>query len=301
MLSVVLRLYKPVIIKTMKNSVVAALLIALTASSCVSKKKYVALQDNYEQTQSALTKSNFEKEELQSKFARIEARVSDYNKKLVSLADDNSALKIENATKLDMLPGGIAMSSANRDQLKATIATMDPNVVAGAKTLKDSINLAINHNLAANGEPGSEDININVEETVVKISVSDKLLFNTASFRVNQKAYPLLGKLAEIIKSEPSMDVMVEGHTDSRTINTSVVQDNWDLSVKRATSITRILQNKFGVDPAQLIASGRSSYKPLVENTNNENRALNRRTQIIILPNMDKFFALMNAPSTVVN
>ena len=285
----------------MKNSVVAALLIALTASSCVSKKKYVALQDNYEQTQSALTKSNFEKEELQNKFSRIEARVADYNKKLVSLADENSALTIENASKLTMSPDGIAMSSSNKEKLNATLATMDPNVVAGAQTLKDSINLAINHNLVTSGEPGSEDININVDETVVKISVSDKLLFNTASYRVNQKAYPLLGKLAEIIKSEPSIDVMVEGHTDSRTINNDVVQDNWDLSVKRATSITRILQNKFGVEPSQLIASGRSSYKPLVENTNSENRAKNRRTQIIMLPNMDKFFALMTESGTVSN
>ena len=89
------------------------------------------------------------------------------------------------------------------------------------------------------------------------------------------------------------MDVMVEGHTDSRTINTAVIQDNWDLSVKRATSITRILQNKYGVNPEQLIASGRSSYKPLVENTSSENRAKNRRTQIVILPNLDKFFSMM--------
>jgi len=282
----------------MKNSVVAALLIALTASSCVSKKKYVALQDNYEQTQSALTKSNFEKEELQNKFTRIEARVADYNKKLVSLADENSALTIENASKLSMSADGIAMSNSNKDKLKATLSTMDPSVVAGATTLKDSINLAINHNLVSSDDPGSEDININVDETVVRISVSDKLLFNTASYRVNKKAYPLLGKLSEIIKSEPSMDVMIEGHTDSRTINTSVVQDNWDLSVKRATSITRILQNKFGVEPSQLIASGRSSYKPLVENDSSENRAKNRRTQIIILPNMDKFFALMSNETT---
>ena len=146
----------------MKNSVVAALLIALTASSCVSKKKYVALQDNYEQTQSALTKSNFEKEELQNKFTRIEARVADYNKKLVSLADENSALTIENASKLSMSADGIAMSNSNKDKLKATLSTMDPSVVAGATTLKDSINLAINHNLVSSDDPGSEDININV-------------------------------------------------------------------------------------------------------------------------------------------
>ena len=284
----------------MKKTIISILLISITSISCVSKKKYVALLDNYDKTQSALTKSNFEKEELQGKFARIEARVSSYNEKLTSLADENSMLTIENSTKLDILPNGLAMSKDNKEQLSATLATMDPNIVAQAKTLKDSINLAINHNLVTSGEPGSEYINVNVEETIVKINISDKLLFNTASYKVNKKALPLLGKLAEIIKSEPSMDVMVEGHTDSRTINTAILQDNWDLSVKRATSITRILQNDFGVNPSQLIASGRSSYKPLVENLNNENRALNRRTQIIILPNMDKFFALMNAPATAI-
>ena len=282
----------------MKKSIISLMLIGLAVSSCVSKKKYVALLDNYDKTQSALSKSNFENEELKGKFARIEARVESYNKKLTSLADENSSLTIENSTKLDLLPNGLAMSKANKEQLSATLATMDPNVVAQARTLKDSINLAINHNLASSGEPGVDGININVDETVVKINISDKLLFNTASYKVNKQALPLLGKLADIIKSEPSMDVMVEGHTDSRTINTATIQDNWDLSVKRATSITRILQNNFGVDPTQLIASGRSSYKPLVENLNNENRALNRRTQIIILPNMDKFFALMSSPTT---
>ena len=278
----------------MKNTVVVALLLAITGTSCVSKKKYVALQDNYAKTQSALTKSNFEKEELQAKFAKIEARVDDYNKKIMSLADENSELTIENATKFDMVPGNsMVMSASNKAKLSETLSQMDPNVVAGAQTLKDSINLAINHNIKNSGEAGAEDININVDETVVKISVSDKLLFNTASYKVNSAAYPLLGKLAEIINSEPSMDVMIEGHTDSRTINNAVVQDNWDLSVKRATSITRILQNKYGVEPSQLIASGRSSYKPLVENDSSENRARNRRTQIIILPNLDKFFSLM--------
>ena len=88
---------------------------------------------------------------------------------------------------------------------------------------------------------------------------------------------------------------MVEGHTDPRTINTAVLQDNWDLSVKRATSIVRKLQNTYDVDPSKLIASGRSSYKPLVENDSDENMAINRRTRIVLLPNMDKFFALLTA------
>jgi chemotaxis protein MotB len=125
------------------------------------------------------------------------------------------------------------------------------------------------------------------------ISVSDKLLFNTASYRVKNQAYDLIEKLATIIKSEPSMDVMIEGHTDSRTISNATVQDNWDLSVKRATSIVRLLENKYNIDGSRLIAAGRGSTMPLVENNSNENRAKNRRTRIVILPNLDKFFALL--------
>jgi chemotaxis protein MotB len=140
---------------------------------------------------------------------------------------------------------------------------------------------------------GSDDINIDIEQTVVMISISDKLLFNTASYSVKKGAYRLIEKLANVIKSEPSMDVMIEGHTDSRTISNDVVQDNWDLSVKRATSIVRILEGKHKIDGSRLIASGRGSSIPLVPNTSNKNRAKNRRTRIVILPNLDKFFALI--------
>ena len=107
------------------------------------------------------------------------------------------------------------------------------------------------------------------------------------------KANDILQKLANVINSEPSIEVMVEGHTDSRSISTSKIADNWDLSVLRATSVVRKLQKDYGVAPEKLIASGRSSYKPLAENDSNENRAKNRRTRIVILPNLDKFFALM--------
>ncbi|MGY8914982.1 MAG: OmpA/MotB family protein, partial [Flavobacteriales bacterium] len=138
-----------------------------------------------------------------------------------------------------------------------------------------------------------EDIAIDINETVVMISISDKLLFNTASYNVSNKANDILQKLANIINSEPSIEVMVEGHTDARTINTPKLADNWDLSVMRATSVVRKLQNDFNVAPEKLIASGRSSYQPLVANDTKEDRAKNRRTRIVILPNIDKFFALM--------
>ncbi len=95
------------------------------------------------------------------------------------------------------------------------------------------------------------------------------------------------------------MDVMIEGHTDSRTISNAALEDNWDLSVKRATSIVRILEKKYGVDPSRLIASGRGSSVPLVENDSRENRARNRRTRIVILPNLDKFFGLLAEEETL--
>jgi len=128
------------------------------------------------------------------------------------------------------------------------------------------------------------------------INVSDKLLFRSGSYRLNNKADGLMKKLAEVINSEPSMEVMVEGHTDSQTmVPGSHIQDNWDLSVRRSTSIVRALQDKYNVDPAKLIAAGRSSYVPLVENSNKENMAKNRRTRIVIIPNLDKFFAMMDS------
>ena len=280
----------------MKNSVIIGILVAAATTSCVSKKKYVAMENNYRETQSLLTKTTFAKEELENKFAKIEQKVAAYNQKINSLSEDNKSLSLENANKLDLIGDSMVMSKSNKEQMSATLAQIDPEKVAQARTLQDSINLAVSHNLTnkIGGTPEeNEDIDISVDETVVMINISDKLLFNTGSYRVNRKAYPLLEKLATVIKSEPSMDVMIEGHTDSRTINTAVLEDNWDLSVKRATSIIRILQNKYDVNPAQLIASGRSSYMPLVENNSSENRAKNRRTRLVILPNLGKFFSMM--------
>jgi chemotaxis protein MotB len=146
-----------------------------------------------------------------------------------------------------------------------------------------------------------EDIAIDIDETVVMISISDKMLFNTASYRVSNKANDILQKLADIINSEPSIEVMVEGHTDPRTINTGKIADNWDLSVMRATSVVRKLQNDFGVAPEKLIASGRSFYQPVVDNDTRENQAKNRRTRIVILPNINKFFALMASNEKMVS
>ncbi|WP_419211581.1 OmpA/MotB family protein [Maribacter sp. X9] len=276
----------------MKRLSLITLLSVALLTSCVSKKKYVALEDNLSQTQSRLTKTQVEKEDLEAKMAKIEARVEEYNSKINSLKEMNDS----QFTTVDDVA---VISNNTKAKMRNTLKNVDPSKLAGAKTLQDSMNLAVSYKLKQSISDEGEDVDVNIDKTVVMINISDELLFNTASYNVSNKADKILKKLAEVIKSEPSMEVMVEGHTDSRTINTPMVADNWDLSVKRATSIVRKLQKDYGVDPSQLIASGRSSYLPLVENNTKENMAMNRRTKIIILPNLDKFFALLDAEESL--
>lgn len=273
----------------MRKILSVTLLAATMLTSCVSKKKYVALEEDYNNTRSNLQKTQVEKERLEERLDAIEQRVADYNAKINTLTEENDQrLELNELT---------AMSNANKRKMRETLQNVDPAKLAEAETLEDSINIAVAYNLESQISSGSsEDIDITVDKTVVMINVSDKLLFRSGSHRVSRDAYPLLEKLAEVIKSEPAMEVMVEGHTDSQTmVENSYIQDNWELSVRRATAIVRLLQDRFNVEPEKLIAAGRSSYNPVADNDTKENRALNRRTRIVILPNLDKFLALLDS------
>jgi chemotaxis protein MotB len=143
------------------------------------------------------------------------------------------------------------------------------------------------------GNLDDEDINIKVDKGVVYIDISDKLLFKTGRYEVTPRAKEVLGKVAAVLKNQPDIEFMVEGHTDTVPYRSGVLLDNWDLSVKRATSVVRILQNEYGMDPAKMAAAGRGEYRPLRDNVTAENRAVNRRTRIVILPQLDQFFKLL--------
>ena len=275
----------------MTKKIIAVAILTVLLSSCVSKKDYTALEQDLIDTKGELQKTTLEKEELEAKFAKIEVRVDEYNAKINTLQETNDEQMVFVDDNLTVL------SKDTRDNMNATLAKMSPEELAEANTLKDSMNLAISYKLkqSINESDLNNDnnINVNIDKTVVMISVADSLLFRSGSYRVNPKAYSLLQNLADVINSEPSMDVMIEGHTDSRSIHTDGIEDNWDLSVKRSTAIVRSLQSKYEVDGSRLIPSGRSSYLPLTDNKTKENRARNRRTNIIILPNLNKFFALL--------
>ncbi|MEZ4794062.1 MAG: flagellar motor protein MotB [Flavobacteriaceae bacterium] len=283
----------------MKKIVTLTLLVSMaTLSSCVSKKKYVALEDQYNETRSALTKTQLEKEEIEAKYAQIEERVANYNAKIKSLSEANTDLENNSLRNY----GNVVLSKKDKEQMKEALAKVDPQELAQARTLEDSLNLIISHNLKKNldetlvAEGEEDDIAIDVDETVVMITISDKLLFTSGSSKVNPKADRLLQRLADVINSEPAMEVLIEGHTDSKTVKPgSYVKDNWDLSVQRSTAVIRKLQNDFNVEPSKLIAAGRSSYEPIAGNDTADGRSKNRRTRIVILPNLDKFLALLSA------
>lgn len=170
------------------------------------------------------------------------------------------------------------------------------NLIQAARTKTDSINLALAVNLKSVLKNGiaDEDVDIKVDKTVVFINLSDKMLYQSGSAILTQRSNEVLEKIAQIVKTRPDVEVMVEGYTDSMPIKTDCIQDNWDLSVKRSTAVIRVLQEKYGVDPNKLIAAGRGQYNTLADNSTSEGRSINRRTRIIILPKIDQFYDLLN-------
>ncbi|MBK8702018.1 MAG: flagellar motor protein MotB [Saprospiraceae bacterium] len=193
------------------------------------------------------------------------------------------------------------MSQSANENMRATLAQLEKkdkyiNLLQQARTKADSINLALAVNLKGSLKEGldDKDIEIKVDKTVVFINLSDKMLYEPGSANLTPKATEVLGKIAKIIEGRKDLEIMVEGYTDNKPIHNSCIKDNWDLSVKRATSVVRVLQDTYKVDPNKLIAAGRGEYNALSDNNTAEGRSANRRTRIIILPKLDQFYDLMN-------
>lgn len=163
---------------------------------------------------------------------------------------------------------------------------------------KDSLNLALVMNLKRSLlDINDEDVQIEVRGGLVHVSISDKLLFQSGSSKISSAAHEVLGKIATVLNDHNELDVVVEGHTDNVPMSNSCLKDNWDLSVKRATSVVRLLENEFYVAPERLTAAGRSEFLPKSDNDSSSGRSLNRRTEIVIAPKMDQFFKLLEAPA----
>ena len=269
------------------------LLSAVLISSCVSKKDFAALQTEKTATEEKLLAV---KTTLQKCLIQNEKDVA----KAFNLAEQVKYLQEDKKTALKQVENLTVLTQSSSDNIKNVISQLSEkdkfiNGIRKAMTQKDSLNLAIKFHLTKNLTDGIQDndIEVNVEKTVVFISISDKLLFKSGSYNVTDNAYTVLEKIAKVINAQPEMEVMIEGHTDTTPIKRDLLQDNWDLSALRATSITRILQYKYGVKPERLIAAGRSQYIPLAPNDTAENKSKNRRTKIIIMPKLNQFFELL--------
>jgi len=275
----------------MKKIVAVLVLTSVVLSSCVSKKKYSELEGNY-------SKKN--QELVDTKADLMKCQVENESK-IASLEQQVEGLKKDKEKTLEYVDNLTVLSKSASDNIKETLAQMGKKdeyiqYIQRAVTKKDSINLALGFKLKSVLADGfsDEDIQVSVEKTVVYISIADKLLFKSGSSTISSKAKTVLGKVADVIGAQPELEVMVEGYTDNKqVIANSSIKDNWDLSVNRATSVIRVLQKDFNIDPARLVAAGRSEYTPLESNDTVEGRARNRRTRIVLMPQLDQFFDLL--------
>lgn len=267
--------------------------------SCVSSKKfkaeqakYAALNDQYSKSQASLKTCEDDKAEAARKKASLENEIEGLNKQIAFLKENNTQA-LKQLQDLSVISGSQAESiKKSLENIGAKDAYIQDLQASMAR--KDSLNMALVMNLkGAIGNIDDKDINIKVDKGVVYIDISDKLLFKSGKYEVTDNAKAVLGKVAQVLKAQPDIEFMVEGHTDNVPYKNAVLLDNWDLSVKRATAVVRILQNQYGLDPAHIAAAGRSEYKPVADNSTAEGRAANRRTRIVILPQLDQFFKLL--------
>jgi len=293
----------------MKSKIFLALaVLSIGAYSCVSPKKlqdaeakygqlngaYADLQGKYRDAQDAITKSKTDAERASDKTKSLQSTIDELNKQVDFLKSNNNVV-------LSQLKDLSVVTGAQAESIKKSLDNI------GAKDLyiqglqssmarKDSINMNLVMNLkGAIGDLNDGDINVKVDKGVVYVDISDKLLFKSGSFNITDKAKVVLGKVAKVLAAQPAIEFMVEGHTDSKQLISggNLMEDNWDLSVKRATTIVRILQDTYGIEPKRMTAAGRSEYMPVTENDTPEHRAANRRTRIVILPQLDQFFQLL--------
>lgn len=266
---------------------------ALAVTGCVSKKKYEALSSDYNSLQSQYNTTQLALTECQTGGKSLQAMLADAKKGNEDL--QRNYAELQNA---------LNQSIANNSQGNVNISKLVDEINASNKYIKqlieaksksDSLNMVLTNNLTRSLSSSElQDVDVKVLKGVVYISLADNMLFRSGSYQISDKAMDILSKIAKIIKDYKDYDVLVEGNTDNVPISKTNIRNNWDLSALRASSVVQVLQDKFGVDPSRLTAGGRGEYNPVATNSTAEGRQLNRRTQIIITPNLEQFMDLID-------
>ena len=241
----------------------AAILILLF-TSCVSQKKYASALDR-----AALCETNLKNSQNENSI--LEASIANEKNRAKSLEQQLEYFKSTNTNLLERLSDLAVVNKSGAESIKKSLEALNEQNkyikdLTSSIQRKDSLNLVLVMNLKRSLENfDDEDINIEVKKGVVYVSISDKMLFRSGSYQISNRAEEVIGKIAKIVNDHKELDILVEGHTDNVPIFTECMADNWDLSVKRATSIVRLMQNKFNVQPSRMTAGGRSEYLPKTE------------------------------------
>ena len=281
---------------TMKKLTFVALALATTLlSSCVVGRK------KFEQSENARWRAYYSRDSLAALLDDSRAQYAALDQRCGMLMNDTALLKksirnyqtmlANNQTENKKLNSSLAEKIKELQEREQTIAQLQGMIEAQQQKVKDLLASVKDALLGFS----SEDLTVTEKDGKVYVSLSDKLLFESGKAIVNQQGKVALGKLAEVLNKQTEIDVYIEGHTDNVPIHTAVFQDNWDLSVIRATSVVRILTETYSVNPLQIQPCGRGEFKPVDTNESAEGRAHNRRTEIIMAPRLDKLLKLLQA------
>ena len=276
----------------MKKIILFSGVIGLLLTSCVSQKKYAELEQQHKNTQDLLNTCTVKLNTCLEERSSLQTKVNSLESHVASLEATNQGLIRTVGDFTELSKKGAENLEKSLESLKEKDLTI--RKLQDAVTRRDSVNLALVQSLkGAIGNLDDGDIEISVEKGVVFVNISDKLLFSSGSYTITSKAKEVLGKVATVVNNKPDFEFLVEGHTDNVPISRTGIKDNWDLSVLRATSVVRMLQDEFGVDPARMTAGGRGEYVPLSSNATADGKAKNRRTRIVVLPKLDQFYEMI--------
>ena len=297
-----------------------------TFQSCVSIKKFKDLDADYLSANQQLEIQKQELSDFKMLSTELNENVLSLSKRASSLEADTIALgkayrkKVRAYNDLsasyELLiknnSNTMAKQAEENRALMERLGQMDIDLQERARAIKSreeemlqlqqllkekDDNLSRLKSIVASALLGFQGEGLTVEEREGKLYVSleNSLLFPSGSWKVNEKGKKAIVELAKVLVQQPDIQIMVEGHTDDVPYKgTGLIKDNWDLSVMRATAIVRILANNKGLKAHSITAAGKGPYSPLVENNSSENRAINRRTEIILSPNMDKLMELLD-------
>ncbi len=261
-------------------------------SSCVPKKQFEEAQAQLTKTHVNLTQCNNELALTREQLAAAKASLSGLQEQGASTKENTSALRgILEKCLANQNTGGQNISKLV-DEIKSSNSYIKRLVSTNAKN--DSLNKVLSDKLTRSLGTDSEDIEIKVKKAAVFISLSDKMLYKSGDYNLSSSANGILAKIAKIINDYKDYDVQIVGHTDNLAISSTTIKDNWELSTLRSLSVVRALQRDHGVNPSRMLASGHGEHIPKVSNGNPEGRSANRRTEIIILPNLEEFMKLLD-------